>query len=131
MRVVGEAGVVPVTRTPPGRIALKEAAESRPDFIRGLGERDLLARALGRLDGQAVSVEVVVPLQGLDDEEVEREPDRASPVRIAAEEGTGGLAGNVVDAVLLTSPDGRVLAANPAAGMNSANLTGHKVEGSK
>src|SRR6266481_100649 len=43
---------------------------------------------------------MVVAFEGLEDEEVYREPDRPTPVRVAAKEARSGFAGLIVDAVL-------------------------------
>ena len=59
------------------------------------------AGAGGALDLQAVAVEVMVALQRLDQQVVDRKPDRAAPVGVAAEEAGGGLAGLVVHPMLL------------------------------
>ena len=56
------------------------------DLARDLREVHEDARAGGALDAQVVAVEVVVALQRLDEQVVDGEPDRAAPVRVAAEE---------------------------------------------
>ncbi len=49
----------------------------------------------GILDGEGVTVEVIIAFKSLDENEIGREPDRAAPVRVSAEHVGGGLAGCV------------------------------------
>src|SRR5207248_11701723 len=53
------------------------------------------------LDTQAVTVEVVITLERLDEEVIDREPDGAAPVGVAAEERGVGFGRCIVDPVLL------------------------------
>ena len=48
---------------------------------------------------EAVSIKMVVALEGLEDEEVYRKPDRPTPVRVAPEKASSGFAGVIFDAV--------------------------------
>src|SRR5262249_22322724 len=52
------------------------------------------------LDGDRVTIEVVVTLKRLDDEEVEGKPDGPAPVAVAAEQARGGFSGCVINAEL-------------------------------
>jgi acyl-CoA synthetase (NDP forming) len=58
-----------------------------------------LAAAGRALDGEPIAVVVVIALEGLDDQIVHREPHRAAPVGVAAEQAGVGLAGRVADLV--------------------------------
>lgn len=60
-------------------------------------QRQLFSRTRGVFEGEAVAVEIVVAFEGLNDEKIGREPDRAAPVRVATEHGSFGLAGLVVN----------------------------------
>ena len=51
----------------------------------GLAERHHVSRAGRKLNLEGVAVEVIVGLERLDDHEVDRHPDRTSPVGISAE----------------------------------------------
>ena len=100
VRVVGEARVAAVTRAAPAGVGEKDAGEARAKFKGNLTEVHHVPRSSGAFDLEAVSIEMVVAFEGLDDEEVYREPDRPTPVRVAAEEASSGFAGVIVDAVL-------------------------------
>jgi hypothetical protein len=52
-----------------------------------------------RLDEDVVAEEPGISVQRVDEQVVDREPDRAAPVGVAAEQAGGGLAGLVVDGV--------------------------------
>ena len=71
------------------------------DDVGRLLQRDVVARPGRHLDGQRVAEEAAVRAQLVGEQHVEREPDRAAPVRVAAEHRRGRLAGFVVDARLL------------------------------
>src|SRR5581483_2842378 len=97
----GEAGVVAVARAASARVRDEETGEPAVDFGRDLAERHHAAGARRTLEAQPVAVEVCVALERLDEEIVRREPDRAAPVRVAAEEPGVRLSRRVPDAVLL------------------------------
>src|SRR5436309_3388199 len=59
---------------------------SSRDVVCGLGQRQLDTRARGALDGESVAEVAVEASQRLDHQVVHRKPDRAAPVRVAAEE---------------------------------------------
>ena len=75
----------------------------------------------GALHPEAVTVEVVIPLKGLDKEIVHRKPDGSAPVRVAAEKPRVGLARNVFDPVFRTIDlkDVRPLPVNPGEGTDT------------
>ena len=68
----------------------------RGQLVGDLLDRDEAARAGRALDLEVVAVVVMELLQRLDDQEVDREPDRPAPVRVAAEQPDVGLARLVV-----------------------------------
>src|SRR2546426_756186 len=100
VRVVGEARVAAVARATPAGVGEKDAGESRAKFKGDLTEVHHAPRSGGAFDLEAVSIEMVVAFEGLEDEEVYRKPDRPTPVRVAAEEASSGFGGLIVDAVL-------------------------------
>lgn len=60
-----------------------------------------VSRPGGTLNQQRLAVVLVEALEGLDEEEVDREPDGTSPVRVAAEHARARVAWPVADAELL------------------------------
>src|SRR5690606_17146705 len=85
VRIVGPAAVVAVAGTASAAVGEEERAETALQLACDDVERDAVTRAGRQLDGEALAVEVVVALERLDDEEVQREPHGAAPVRVAAE----------------------------------------------
>ena len=73
-------------------------ASRRDSSIGDLVQRQILARAGRALDREVVAVVVVELLERLDDQVVDREPDRAAPVRVAAEQAAVRLGRLVLDA---------------------------------
>src|SRR5580692_1919461 len=69
------------------------------------------ARARREFDFEVLTVIVMVFLQGFDQEIVHREPDRSTPVGIAAKNAAGGFGGLVIDAadVAIDLDFGRVI----------------------
>src|SRR5262245_53226940 len=63
----------------------------------------MFSRAGRALDGEVVTVVVMKLLQRLDDQVIDREPDRSAPVRIAAEEARPRFGRFVVDRVELAA----------------------------
>ena len=100
VRVVDEPRVAAVARAAPAGVGEKDAGEARAKFKGDLTQVHHVPRFGGAFDLEAVSIEMVVAVEGLEDEEVYREPDRPTPVRVAAEETSSGFAGVIVDAVL-------------------------------
>src|SRR6266513_6454033 len=99
VRVIDEARVAAVARAAPAGVGEKDAGEARAKFKSDLTEVHHAPRSSGAFDLEAVSIEMVVAFEGLDDEEVYRKPDRPTPVRVAAEEARSGFAGVIVDAM--------------------------------
>src|SRR2546428_13801993 len=82
---------------PPTRyIGQEDARETRLDESGDLLQVHPPARADGALDAQTVTVEVVIALQRLDQQVVQREPDRPAPVGVAAEKTGAGFPGHVI-----------------------------------
>ena len=77
----------------------EEGGEAFGQLVGDLGEVEASSRAGGEFGGEGVAVVGVVFAEGFDEEEVDRHPDRAAPVGVAAEEAGVGLARGVVDAV--------------------------------
>src|SRR5262249_8073886 len=101
VRVVGVAALVAVTGPSSGGVGEEEARQATPDLACRLQQADVSARPRRQLHQQVVAVEVVVALQSLDEEVVEREPDGTSPVRVPSEDADGGLARHVAHAEVL------------------------------
>jgi len=99
-RVVSEARVAAVARAAPAGVGEKDAGQAGAKFKGDLTEVHHAPRSGWAFDLEAVSIEMVVAFEGLEDEEVYREPDRPTPVRVAAEDASSGFAGVIVDTVL-------------------------------
>lgn len=89
--------VRPEARSPTVRAAQEQPRQPPRQLHGRLQDRDLRPAADGILDREVVAVVVVELLQALDDEEVDREPDGAAPVRVPAEHAGVGVAGDVAD----------------------------------
>src|SRR5262249_45836827 len=83
--VVLEQGVIAVDRAPTTGVPYEETREAMREFHRHLPERPHRAGARGALDAELLPEVVVEPLQRLDQQEVERQPDGPAPVRVASE----------------------------------------------
>src|SRR5207237_9653312 len=99
--IVAEARVVPLAGAAAVGSRDEEALAAAAEILRDLTEIHEAPRAGGALDAQVVAVEVVVALERLGEQVVQREPHRATPVGIASEETGVRLGGRVVDLVLL------------------------------
>src|SRR5262249_56913929 len=95
--ILAEARIIGVARPAAVGVGDEEVREAPGELLRDLPEVHRASRASGALDAQAVAVEVMVALERLDEQVVHREPDRAAPVRVAAEERRVGLGGGVVE----------------------------------
>ena len=62
----------------------KDRGDSLGKQTGGFAKRDPVAGTGGKLHLEAVSIEMVISLERLDDHEVDRHPDRSTPVRVAA-----------------------------------------------
>src|SRR5262245_50366194 len=83
--IFGVAAIVAVTRTLTARVGKKDARQARADLARHLVERAHDARADRAFDAEALAVEMMVALEGLEQEIVQRKPHRAAPIGVAAE----------------------------------------------
>ena len=86
VRVVDEARVAAVAKAAPAGVGKKDASKARAKFKSDLTKAHHATGSGGALHLEAISIEMVVAFEGLEDEEVYREPDRPTPVRVAAEE---------------------------------------------
>src|SRR5690606_21537315 len=80
-------------------VAQEEMGQAPGEFGGGLAKVDPAAGAGGELDFEFVAEVMVVLLQRFDHEVVDRKPDRAAPVGVAAEQAGGGFGGLVINAV--------------------------------
>ena len=78
----------------------KDAGHAARQFARHFPQVHHLSGTGGELDFEIVAQVVMKLLQRLDQQIIHREPDRPTPVGIAAEQSGGRLAGLVVDAML-------------------------------
>src|SRR6266536_4434737 len=79
----------------------EEGREAPRQLLRDLREVHEDARSHRALHSEPVTIEMMVALQRLDEEVVDRKPDRPAPVGVASEEPGRGLARIVFDAVFL------------------------------
>src|SRR5262249_10263655 len=99
--VVAEVGiavqprVASEDRPPPIAAAQEEAGESLREVAGHLGQCRLPAGAGGVLHGELVAQEVVELLERLDEQVVDRKPDRAAPVAVPSEQTGAALPGLV------------------------------------
>ena len=112
MRVVLELRRAAVDRPAAARVAQEDAREAPGDLLRDLEEGHPVPGAGRALDLEVVAVEAVEVQEAPDDQGVDRHPDRPAPVRVPPEHPGVGVAGKVLDAVLLARhvEDERVLA---------------------
>src|SRR5437762_12496338 len=80
--ILREARIVTQRRAAAIGVGEEEANEPCRELIGDLPEVQFLARAGGKLDLKAVAEEVVITLQRLDEQVIEREPDRPAPVGV-------------------------------------------------
>src|SRR5918999_2034810 len=86
-------------RPPSLSVIEEDPRETLRDLLRHLPQRHHLTGTRRALDAEALSEVVMELLERLDDEEVDREPDRPAPVRVAAEQAAVRLGRLVVDGV--------------------------------
>src|SRR5437867_9470162 len=91
MRVLLEFLHATVDGTPALGIAQENARQPTRQFRRHLPEGYLALGAGWKGYGQAIAVKVVKLLQRLDEQVVDWEPDRSTPVRVATEQPGAGL----------------------------------------
>ena len=85
-RVVLEAGICSVRRSPALCVPQKQTEKAALELLGDLLEVCLLARSGRQFDRQVVAKVGMQMPQRLDREEVQRKPDRPAPVGVAAEE---------------------------------------------
>ena len=92
MRVSREAGIVAVTRTSSGlRRAGKCAASRRASSCATSWRFMSCPEPVGHSTFRLVAVKMVIAFQRLDQQVIDRKPDRPAPVRVAAEEPGGSI----------------------------------------
>ena len=84
--IVGVARVAAVARPAPVGVGQEERRPAGAELVGDLVQVHHAARAGRALDLQLVAVEVVVALERLDQQVVDRKPDRPAPVGVAAEQ---------------------------------------------
>ena len=85
-------------------VIFEEQARQPPrDLLGDLIQVHLPSGSGGALDGKVVAVIAVILQQGTDDQSIDRHPDRAAPIRIAAEHARIGLRRQIGDAVFLAA----------------------------
>ena len=103
VRIVLEFFRSSVDRASPLGIPQEDAGETTRDLLGHFKQRHLPAGARGTLHLELVAVESIEVEQRADDEDVDRHPHRASPIRVPAEHAGVRLGGQVLDHVLLRS----------------------------
>src|SRR5262245_2499906 len=80
------------------RVAEKDAAQPASKLLGNFAEMQHRARSHRAFDPEVVAIIAVKPLQRLDEEKVDRHPDRTTPVRVAAKHSGGRVTGSIADA---------------------------------
>ncbi len=80
VRIVGESVVAAETGAASFIIGQEDSGEARGQLARDLPRGSGISGAGGTLDFQLVAVEMVIPFEGLDQQVVERHPDRPAPI---------------------------------------------------
>src|SRR5579872_1159548 len=91
VRVILKCFNAAMNRPQPIFVAQENARQAARQFFRYLVQREQIARTGGKLDLEALPVEVVKRFQRLDYQVIEREPDWPTPVRVTTEQTRGGL----------------------------------------
>src|SRR3712207_3950153 len=86
MRILLEFLVAAEYGPPAGRIPQENAGQAAGYFPGHLRNGQVLARTGGAFNLKIVAVVVVEALQRFDEQVIDREPDRAAPVGVAAEQ---------------------------------------------
>ena len=79
----------------------KDPSQPASQFPRDFLERRHVSGPRWALDLERFAIKQVIPFERLDDQEIDREPNWASPIRVSAEKITVSLARNVIDSVFL------------------------------
>src|SRR5580704_1456181 len=91
--------VIAVNGTPTMRVGQEDGDQSSLNFPGHFAERFVLPGSRRALDFQRIAIEVVVALERLDQQMIERKPDRSAPIRVAAEQLRLRIAWLIVDPV--------------------------------
>src|SRR5438067_897565 len=83
-------------------IEQEQARETIGELTRHLPKIEKVAGACGTLDLHSLTVVMVIALQRLDDEKVNRKPNWAAPVRVSAKQIVSRFSRLVIDHMLLT-----------------------------
>ena len=92
-----------VTRTDAPFVRQKDARETPRKFLRDFFQGQHLSGTDWAFHFKTFTKEKVITLERFDDEEVDREPNRAAPVRIAAEKVTRSLARDIIDPIFFVA----------------------------
>src|SRR5205814_1294344 len=92
-----------VTRAYTAFVRQEDARETPRKFLRNFFQGQHLPGADWAFHFETFTKEKVITLERFDDEEVDREPDRAAPIRVATEKITRSLARNIIDTVFLVA----------------------------
>ena len=98
-------GNISVTRALAIFIRQEDAREPARKLLRNFLECKHFLRTYWTLYFQLIAVEMVVAFECLDDQVIDREPNRAAPVRVAPEEVAGAFAGHVIHPMFLVPGD--------------------------
>src|SRR5207247_3653177 len=95
VRIVRVFPNLAMTRARALLVRQKDAPKPACQFTRYLLERGHISGTRGAFHSERLAVKQVVTFKRFDDQKVDREPNRAAPVRVATEERTGCLTRNV------------------------------------
>src|SRR5438552_969341 len=90
-----------MARPCPILVRQKDARKAARKFVSDLLQRQHISGTNRTFDLERFAIEQVITLERFDDEEVDWEPNRSAPVRVATEEVTRSLARNVIDTVFV------------------------------
>src|SRR5580704_262300 len=99
MRIGGVSQVITVARPSPFMVFDKQTDEPAGNFVCHLLKVHENTRPGGAFDFEVIPVKIIVSLQSLHDQIVDRKPDRSSPVGVSTEKMSVPFAGNIIDAV--------------------------------
>src|SRR5262249_12091268 len=98
--IAPEALEVAVDRPAPGRVAQEDRRKPSRQLARHVAERHQASRGRRALDLDPLAIEAAELPERLQEQIVDGKPDGSTPVRVAAEETRGGLAGFIAEAIL-------------------------------
>src|SRR5215469_886368 len=103
VRVVCVFPNLAMTRTRAFLVRQKDPSQTASQFPRHFLKRRHLSRAGRALDFERFAIKQVITLKRFHDQEIDREPNWAAPVRVAAEKITVSLARYVIDSVFFAA----------------------------